>query len=280
MTNKKKSKLLLGGALILTASLAFSTMASAMPSDIREGMEHDAEVAASQELIDDSDLLESVGEYYVATGAGNVRDYPNGNVIDVLTPGEKYYVTAARTDCDWYQITGYVSNAYVFSSFLVPEEEYLGNRAGGASDEEEEEYEEDTDAGVTFVPIDIMMQATHNVNMRTSPNGEIVGMLKQGKDIHVTGNVNNQTWYQCEYKGDIVYIYDDYLVPDFPQTMHATHNVNVRTEPSLNGRIAASLRIGEKVKVSALENGWYKFTYNDEGDIGYSYSDYLAAITD
>lgn len=277
MGNKKKSKLMLGGAMVLTASLAFSTVASAMPSDIREGEAHDAQVA-SGELIDDSDLLESVGSYYVAVGAGNVRDYPNGNVIDVLTPGEKYYVDAVRTDCDWYQITGYVSNAYVFADFLVPEEEYLGDRAGGASDEDESEA--DTDAGVTFVAIDLMMQATHNVNMRKSPNGEIVGVLKQGKDIHVTGNVDNQTWYQCEYKGDTVYIYDDYLVPDFPQTMQATHNVNIRTEPSLNGRIADSLKIGEKVKVSALENGWYKFTYNDEGDIGYSYSDYLAAITD
>lgn len=269
---KMKSRRIFSGAAVLAMSLAFTLPVSAMPSDIREGIEHDR-AAAAGELIDDSALLEAVDSYYIAAGAGNVRDYPNGNVIDVLTPGEKYYVTAVRTDNGWYQITGYATNAYVYPTFLIPEEEYLGNRAGGASDE----GSEDGDA-YQFTKLDIMMQAVANVNMRKEPNGTIVGTLKKGKDIHVTGNLDNLCWYQCEYKGETVYIYDDYLVPDFPQTMAATHGVNVRQSPSVNSAIIGSLAVGDRVKVSALENGWYRFTFDKTGDIGYSYSDYLAAV--
>lgn len=265
-----KSKRIFGGAAVIAVSLVCTAPVSAMPSDIREGIEHDLEMSGG--LADDSALLESVGSYYVAAGAGNVRDYPNGNIIDVLTPGEKYYVTARRTDCDWYQIPGYTSNAYVYTSFLIPEEEYLGSRAGGASDEAsgENDYQ--------FTKLDIMMQATVDVNMRTQPGGSVVDVLKAGEDIHVTGNLDNACWYQCEYNGKTVYVYDDYLVPDFPQTMAATHIVNVRKEPSLNGSVLGTLAIGDRVKVSASENGWYRFSFEKTGDIGYSYSDYLAAV--
>lgn len=265
---KMKNKKILRGAAIFITALSVTVPVYAMPSDIREGIEHDLET--SGDLVDDTALLESVGTYYVATGAGNVRDYPNGNVIDVLNPGEKYYVTARRTDCDWYQITGYASNAYVYSSFLVPEEEYLGNRAGGASEEEAEADK--------FTKLDIMMKATVDVNMRNQPNGKIVNVLKKGTDIHVTGNLDNLCWYQCEYKGKTVYVYDDYLVPDFPQTMAATHVVNVRKEPGVNGAILGTLGVGDRVKVSAMENGWYRYTFEKTGEIGYSYSDYLAAV--
>ncbi|MDO4274261.1 MAG: SH3 domain-containing protein [Eubacteriales bacterium] len=267
---KMKNRNILGGAAVIAVSLAFTAPVSAMPSDIREALEHD--LKEDGDLIDDSALLEDIGTYYVATGAGNVRDYPNGNIIDVLTPGEKYYVNARRTDCDWYQIPGYVSNAYVYTSFLVPEEEYLGNRTGGASDEssQEDDYE--------FTKLDIMMQATVDVNMRRQPGGTIVDVLKAGTDIHVTGNLDNLCWYQCENKGETVYVYDDYLVPDFPQTMAATHIVNVRTEPSLNGTVLGTLSIGDKVKVSGIENGWYRFTFEKTKEVGYSYSDYLAAV--
>lgn len=269
-----KNRKLLAGTAIIAASLTIAAPVSAMPSDIREGIEHDREMAGDN-LVDDSALLDNIGSYYVATGAGNVRDYPNGNVIDVLNPGEKYYVSARRTDCDWYQITGYASNAYVYASFLVPEEEYVGNRAGGASDEFSDDEDDDD---YEFTNLDIMMQATVDVNMRRQPGGTIVDVLKAGNDIHVTGNLDNLCWYQCERNGETVYVYDDYLVPDFPQTMAATHVVNVRKEPTLNGAVLGTLAIGDRVKVSAVENGWYRFTFEKTGDIAYSYSDYLAAV--
>lgn len=277
----EKCKNLLLGAMALTLTASVCIPVSAMPADIREAEEEDIShraggasdegEALNGDTIDDTDLLEPVGDYYVATQAANVRSYPNGPIIGNLAAGESYHVLQRRTDIDWYLIAGFGENAYVYTDYLIPEEAYTGNRAGGASDSQE-------DVNNDLVEMDIMMSATANVNMREVPNGYVTGVLKKGTDIHVTGNVNDQSWYRCEYKGETVFIYDDYLIPDFPQTMAATHNVNVRTEPSLNGMIVASLKVGDRVKVSAEENGWYRFSYGDEGNIGYSYGNYLAAI--
>ncbi|MGI6069043.1 MAG: SH3 domain-containing protein [Blautia sp.] len=205
--------------------------------------------------------------YYTAAGPAYIREAPGGQIVGNLLEGESYLVVGSQGD--WCEIDASTVHGFVYKDYLVSE---YGDVGGMAYREEEEAANAPKE---TVTDLDIMMQATAHVNMRSTPNGTIVGVLEKGKDIHVTGNTSS-CWYRCENSdGKEVYIYDDYLRPDFPQTMQATHMVNVRTGAGTNYEIEGVLGIGDKVKVSAEENNWYKFSYETTGEIGYAYADYF-----
>lgn len=166
-------------------------------------------------------------------------------------------------------------STYEDEEFYEDSDSDNGDGLSGGQTYEEEEAQAAQDA---FEELDLMMEAISHVNMRQTPNGEIVGILEKGQDIHVIGNMNDLYWYMCEYNGKTVYIYDDYLVPELPQMMVATHNVNVRVAPGTSAAIIGSLAPGDMVKVSDMENGWYKFRFKKTRQIGYSYGNYLAAV--
>lgn len=232
---------------------------SAMPADvggIQNGLPENSEYSY------DGPQFEALNETMYATGAANVRTEPNGTIIGQLTRDQKYSITGRIGD--WLKVEGAGVDGYAYSDYLT-----------WTPPEQEEESQEQAPA-VQMVDMDIMMQAIADVNMREEPNGRIVGVLSNGTDIHVTGNRMDVCWYRCETNDGTVYIYDDYLRPDFPQTMVATHVVNVRTGPSLNDDVQGVLNVGDKVKVSQETNGWYKFTYEKTKKVGYSYADYLS----
>ena len=211
--------------------------------------------------------FEAINENYVCTGSANVRNYPNGDIISTTVSGDTYFVEGACTDCHWYKVIGFGQDAYVYADYLVPKSEY---KTGSKSNSED---------GYDFQKIDVYMTATTDVNMRKTPGGAIVGGLKKGEEIHVTGNVSNRTWYRCDYKGDTVYVSDDYLTPELPQTMICTADcVNVREANATGAKVIGTLRKGDKVKVTAFEDGWYKFTSEKIGKAGYSYDEFFAVI--
>lgn len=217
-------------------------------------------------------MVHAAPEYYTATGPAYIRATPGGGmVLGNLQEGESYLVVGITGD--WYEIDTYTVHGFVYKDYLASEYGDYSDVGGMAYREEEESAPEEK-----VTELDIMMQSTAHVNMRRTPNGTVVGVLEKGKDIHVTGNTSS-CWYRCETDdGEEVYIYDDYLHPYFPQTMKATHQVNVRKGPSTEYGVQGVMKIGDKVRVSAEEENWYRFTYEPTGEIGYAYADYFTVV--
>ena len=109
-------------------------------------------------------------------------------------------------------------------------------------------------------------------------NGAVVDSLPQGTEVHVTGKVLGTDWYKCELDGKTVYMSDDWLDPELQQVMACTVDaLNIRTGASTNYPVVGTLRRGDKVKISAMENDWLKFSPAD-GSIVYVADDFLAAV--
>lgn len=266
---KKKN---LAGILTGTAlTMLYCVTAFAMPSDIREGVSQEDynpyQYVNSYTYVNDSELL-SIGGYYVATANAMIRQAPFGEILGSVTPGESYYVVGECPDCMWYKISGSVSG-YVYASYLIPEENYTV-------------WEDSTQPvlNVRSLNMEMVVSGASSVNVRTAPSrsGSIVTALQEGTEVHVTGNVLNTEWYECSYEGQTVYICDDYLDPELPQTMACTASaLNVRDRASSEGQIIGVLNHGDKVRVSADENDWLRFSLED-GRIGYVYDEYMSVV--
>ena len=118
-----------------------------------------------------------------------------------------------------------------------------------------------------------------NVRSAASMSGKVLGTLKSGQKVTVTGIKNN--WYKVTYKGKTGYVYKTYLKTktsststSINKTMYAKQAVNVRSAASMSGKILGALKSGQKVTVTGIKNNWYKITYN--GKVGYVYKTYLS----
>lgn len=267
MKKQKLLGILMGAAL----TAGYSATAFAMPADIEEAVsqgDYDPyQHVNSYAYYNESELI-SIGDYYVATANAMIRESPFGEILGSVTPGESYYVVGECPDCMWYKISGGVSG-YVYASYLIPEEDYTAPAAG-------------TQAvlNVRSLNMEMVISGASSVNVRTAPSrsGSIVTALKEGTEVHVTGNVLNTEWYECSYEGKTVYICDDYLTPELPQMMACTAGkLNIRESADSNGKIIGTLNHGDKVRVSADENDWLRFSLED-GRIGYVYDEYMAVV--
>lgn len=264
-------------AVFMAGMLTFAGQSTvfAMPTDIEEAVSsgnYDAYTHQSAYTYDDSDLI-SVGENYVATAQAMIREAPFGTIIGSVTPGATYYVEGECSDCMWYKISGDVSG-YVYASYMIPESEYSESDNSGSSTTSSQTL------NVRALDMDMTVTAVSAVNVRRSPSGsgELVTSLPSGTEVHVTGNVLNTEWYECEYDGETVYICDDYLTPDFPQTMACTaQSLNVRASADGSSQVIGTLKHGDKEKISADENGWLRFSLPD-GRIGYVSDEYMAVV--
>lgn len=268
-----KMKKILGNLLAASMILSVAAPVSAMPSDIEEAVTSGGynayEHVGGSAYYDESDLL-YMNERYVATANAMIRESPFGEILGSVTPGETYHVVGECPDCMWYKISGY-ETGYVYASYLVPESEYV------------HETKSNSDVGKNIRSLDMRMtiEGASSVNVRTAPStsGSVVAVAKQGEEIHVTGNVLNTEWYQCEYNGETVYICDDYLKPEFPQTMACTvkSSLNVHEASDVNANIIGVLKHGDKIKASADENGFLRFSLED-GRIGFVSDEYMAVV--
>lgn len=256
----------------MAASFVFGMSAFAMPFDIEEAVsEPDYNAYAVQSnytYYDDSELVQ-IGDYYTATADAMIRQAPFGAIVGSVTPGQSYYVVGECIDCFWYKISGDVSG-YVYASYMVPGGEYNDSTNSNS----------DTRYNVRSLDMKMVVKNAPSVNVRTAPStsGSIVGVVKEGEEVHVTGNVLNTEWYECKYDNQTAYICDDYLTPELPQTMGCTAAVlNIRAAANGSSQIIGTLNKGDKVKVSADEDGWLRFSM-ENGTTGYVSDEYMAAI--
>ena len=72
---------------------------------------------------------------------------------------------------------------------------------------------------------------------------------------------------------------DDYLKPELPQTMSYTVQsaLNIHSGAGAGTPVIGTLNHGDKIKVSADENDWLRFTMED-GTIGYVWDEYMAVV--
>lgn len=245
----------------------------AMPGDIEEAVSqgdyNPYQYVNSYTYYDESELID-IGDYYVATANAMIRESPFGEILGSITPGETYYVIGECPDCMWYKISGGISG-YVYASYLVPDEYY-----------DEPTVNTQPVLNVRSLNMEMVVSGASGVNVRTAPSvsGSIVTSLDEGTEVHVTGNVLNTEWYECSYEGETVYIWDDYLTPEFPQTMACTaRSLNVRESADGSSDIIGILNHGDKVRVSAEKNDWLRFSL-DDGRVGYVYDEYMAVVGD
>lgn len=262
---------------IFAAALLAATVpaaAFAMPGDIEEAATEQGYSAYEHQggdaVYDDSELLAVEGDY-VATADAMIRQSPFGTILGSVQPGATYHVVGECPDCMWYKISGDVSG-YVYASYLVLADEY---RQGMGSNSE---------TGANIRSLDMMMTVDvyegNALNLREAPSTDsgVVTSVPAGTEIHVIGNVLDTDWYQCEYDGRTVYAYDDYLKPEFPQTMACNvPALNIREAADINSGVIDTLTTGDKVKVSADENDWLRFEMED-GRIGYVWDEYMEAV--
>ena len=268
-----KKRLMTGIVAAAMIAAVSQTAAFAMPADIEEAVTQNGYNAYnhvnSYSSYSNSDLI-SIGSYYVATAGAMIRQAPFGTILGSVTPGQTYYVVGECSDCMWYKIGGSVPG-YVYASYLVPKSQYTASTNSGS-----------TQTSYSVRDLNMYMTVTNasSVNVRTAPSASagIVTSLSEGTEVHVTGNVLNTEWYRCVYKGQKVYICDDYLTPEFPQTMACTaQQLNVRASADGSSEVIALLNHGDKVRVSADVNGWLKFKM-DNGTVGYVYDEYMSVV--
>ncbi len=139
------------------------------------------------------------------------------------------------------------------------------------------------------------MRTGGSVNVRTAPalTGEVLTLLPRGTKVVVTGRTGE--WYQVEYEGRTAYMFADYLIEetepgkDKEETKEASVTefdekkmltvalVNVRTKPSLEGKVIALLPCGTGVVANGRAGEWYRVEY--EGKTGYMFAQYIMEET-
>lgn len=265
MMNRKVSVILV--ALIL--ALVMQATAFAMPSDIQEAVTRGDyspyEHTNSYTSYSDEDLI-PVNANYVATARAMIRQSPFGVIYGKTVPGQSYYVIGECPDCMWYKVKYQNLEGYVYASYLVPEGNYVANST----------------ENMHVRALDMLMVVTNanSVNIRKAPStsSAVLGHVWAGDEVHVTGNVLGTEWYECEFNGQKAYIWDNYVTPEFPQTMACTaKHLNVRSAPDANAEIIGKLNHGDKERISGIENDFLRFSLED-GRIGYVYDQYMAVV--
>lgn len=81
---------------------------------------------------------------------------------------------------------------------------------------------------------DTVMWATTNVYFRTLPStaGEVIELLKKGRQVTVTGQCNETGWYVVQYNNKTGYVCHDYLATTPPATPTPTATPTVTPTPT------------------------------------------------
>ncbi len=247
-------------------------------SDTEEPVEDD-----NQPVVVPTELpaITEANDTVYATAAVNVRDYPSAqtsNVINVLSAGQAVKRTGTTAN-GWSRVdlgngtVGYVSNSYLSAS----------------KDGAQNNNNNSSDNSVAYAGTD--------VNVRSTPGGDVIAALSKGTEVKLTGTVSGN-WTQITAGNITGYVYTSYLngsknssdhnntdqpkvtVKETGDTVYATSGVNVRDYPSSStGNVVATLTKGQEVKrIGTTASGWSQVKV---GDItGYVYSGYLSTSKD
>ena len=233
--------------------------------------------------------FESVQERTISTTKGtvtgvntslNVRSgaSTSASIIGTLKNGANVDITGESGN--WYKINysgkvGYVSKNYVKKG-TTPQSQ--------PKPEEKPQTETKVTGTVTGIT------TTLNIRSGASTSASIIGTLKNGAKVDITGESGN--WYKINYNGRVGYVSKDYVKKggattpeqkpeDKPQTetkvtgtvTGITTTLSVRSGASTSATIIGTLKNGAKVEITGESGDWYKINYN--GKVGYVYKSYI-----
>ena len=233
--------------------------------------------------------FESVQERTISTTKGtvtgvntslNVRSgaSTSASIIGTLKNGANVDITGESGN--WYKINysgkvGYVSKNYV-------------KKGTTPQSQQKPEEKPQTETKVTGTVTGIT--TTLNVRSGASTSASIIGTLKNGAKVEITGESGN--WYKINYNGRVGYVSKDYVKKggattpeqkpeDKPQTetkvtgtvTGITTTLSVRSGASTSATIIGTLKNGAKVEITGESGDWYKINYN--GKVGYVYKSYI-----
>lgn len=77
---------------------------------------------------------------------------------------------------------------------------------------------EEPEATYTYTDMTATKYASQSVNVRDLPDtsGNKLGGLSASQEVTITGQCNETSWYRIEYKGDVAYVSNKYLVDEKP----------------------------------------------------------------
>lgn len=151
-----------------------------------------------------------------------------------------------------------------------------------------------------YTDVNETVTAKEKVNLRSGAgtNFDIIGTLKNGETLTRTG-VGSNGWSRLKYNGATVYAISSYLSTDLsykaPETpkedivsgntftavsdnVTAKESVNLRSLPTTESEVVATLKNGEFLKRTAQSNkGWSRLIYN--GKTVYAITSYLTTDT-
>lgn len=153
-----------------------------------------------------------------------------------------------------------------------------------SSTESETETESETSTGdtkgYTYTDLDKTMWTTSNLNVRDLPSadGEKLGQLVLGQEVHVTGQCNETNWYRVEYSGGIGYVSDAYMSDkkgEDPVTPDpGTPNLTVDNVKDVNGKTVKKNGTIYVIGNAAFES----YGYSDSK--GTSYANLITKVAD
>ena len=110
----------------------------------------------------------------------------------------------------------------------------------------------------------IVQASRLNVRARPDRDGKIVGSLLNGTIIDVLGQKGG--WFEISYTGLSAFVNDDFIEliskPKAMKGVVTANLLNVRAQPSLNGRIVGSVIGGAVVNILARHGEWLEIEFN------------------
>lgn len=115
------------------------------------------------------------------------------------------------------------------------------------------------------------------LNLRTSPWGDIIGTVKSGDKVTITGSVGD--WYKVSVNGKTAYVHSAYVTKPgekakpFPSAGYVNCTaLNVRRVP--HGDILTQIKNGQRVEILGVAGDWYKIRWgNNEAFVAKRYID-------
>ncbi len=82
-------------------------------------------------------------------------------------------------------------------------------------------------------PLDLRLEVARALNVRAAPSleSEILGAVRGGAELHVTGKVRGRSWYRVRFEGGEAYAWSEYLRRIQPQRAAESPRAAVAPEP-------------------------------------------------
>ena len=203
-----------------------------------------------------------------------------GKELAKLTNGTKLIVIGEEDS--WYKIKYENLVGYVYKDYVKVNKE--NTQIENNFESVQERTISTTKGTVTGVNTSL------NVRSGASTSASIIGTLKNGAKVDITGESGN--WYKINYSGKVGYVSKNYVKKgttpqsqqkpeEKPQTetkvtgtvTGITTTLSVRSGASTSATIIGTLKNGAKVEITGESGDWYKINYN--GKVGYVYKSYI-----